>query len=192
MSQPQPEFHTPRALLMSAARFLLVIAAAVGIALAMGCGPSGAGQPQGITVGQTPPTLGAGDEWLNTPEGRPLVLSELHGQVVLVEFFAEWCPHCQAAEPRIVAAHENHAVEGLTVIGVHAPRDLDPEAVRSFLAEHGATSPVMLDADGSTYDAWGVTAVPHVVVVGRDGKVRWVGYPSDAMDAAVADALADE
>lgn len=127
-----------------------------------------------ITV-QTPEPELLPDFTLETLEGDALSLSDYRGQVVLVNFWASWCPACRAEIPDLERYYELHRDEGLVVIGVNVQ---EPSGVVSdFAADKGLTFPIVLDIKGTTTDLYGVTGLPTSFFVGRDGTSQgyWPG-----------------
>lgn len=90
------------------------------------------------------------------------------GDVVLVNFWASWCPPCRAEHPTLVAL----AAEGVRVVGVNMMDD--PENALAFLAEAGNPfSGVAFDPKGRTRLEWGVTAPPETFILRGDGTVAY-------------------
>jgi cytochrome c biogenesis protein CcmG/thiol:disulfide interchange protein DsbE len=90
------------------------------------------------------------------------------GDVVLVNFWASWCPPCRAEHPTLVAL----AAEGIRVVGVNMMDD--PENALAFLAEAGNPfSGVAFDPKGRTRLEWGVTAPPETFILRGDGTVAF-------------------
>ncbi len=118
--------------------------------------------------------------WINSP---PLRLSSLRGKVVLLDFWATWCGPCVGELPQVQRAHELYADKGLVVIGVHH-NSVPAERVREFVRKKGLRFPVALDdADGGTCGAYGVSAFPTKVLIGRDGNVLRAGFHDDLLPA---------
>jgi cytochrome c biogenesis protein CcmG/thiol:disulfide interchange protein DsbE len=104
--------------------------------------------------------------------GEPTSLGEHRGKVVLLDFWATWCPPCVASMPALQRAHERYQGEGLVVLGVNQePNDL--ASVRAFVARRGLEFPIVVD-EGEVAPAYGVFSFPTSVLVGRDGVIRAV------------------
>lgn len=106
-----------------------------------------------------------------TLAGEPFDLAEHRGEVLVVNFWASWCPPCREEVPVLVAAQERLGDRGLQVVGVNS-QDSDADA-REFLGEVGGTGfPHVVDHEGSHAVDWGVFGLPETYVVDRDGTVR--------------------
>ncbi len=89
------------------------------------------------------------------------------GEVVVVNFWASWCPPCRAEHPTLLALQS----QGVSIVGVNFKDNAQDAA--SYLAESGNPFvAVPLDPTGRTAIEWGVTAPPETFIVGRDGRVR--------------------
>jgi len=108
---------------------------------------------------------------LKDVKGRTIRLSDLKGKVVLLNFWATWCPPCRAEIPDLVKWQKEYAFQGLQVIGVTYP-PTDRRKVRSFILELKITYPVLLGQKKTKalFDA-GET-LPFSVLIDREGKVR--------------------
>jgi thiol-disulfide isomerase/thioredoxin len=111
-------------------------------------------------------------------------LSKLKGKVVILDFFAHWCGPCIRAFPMVRELYTDLKPKGLEVVGITsyygyygAQQGLDKaqefEKMKSFVKEKEMTWPVAF-TDGSANEAYGVSAIPHMVVVDRKGVVRFV------------------
>ncbi|MGH9862746.1 MAG: redoxin domain-containing protein [Candidatus Acidiferrales bacterium] len=115
--------------------------------------------------------------WLNTPEGKPLRMEELHGKVVLVEFWAFACYNCRNQLPYVKAWHEKYAAQGLTVIGVHTPElehERSAENVKKAVRELGITFPVVLDNDYKTWNRFKNRYWPAAYLIDHRGQIVYV------------------
>ncbi len=102
--------------------------------------------------------------------GDSLDLHGYHGQVVLVDFWATWCPPCVGALPGLERLQREYEDQGFTVLGVNQ----EPERVahvRRFMEMRGLTFPSLVDP-GDMRDGWGVSRYPTSFLIGRDGAVR--------------------
>jgi peroxiredoxin len=111
---------------------------------------------------------------LETLGGDRLRLSDLRGQVVVVNLWASWCPPCRAEMPALQQLFEAYREDGLVVVAVNATDQDSANAARTFVAEHGLTFPVVLDALGEASRAYALQAMPSTYVVDRRGVIREV------------------
>ncbi|MEI6779060.1 MAG: TlpA disulfide reductase family protein [Chloroflexales bacterium] len=115
-------------------------------------------------VGKLAPTF-----QLSTPDGTPVSLAGLRGHVVLVNFWATWCPPCRAEMPAIQAAYARYQGQGFTVVAVTANET--PANVTSFFKERGLGFPALLD-DGRVHTAYRASGLPSSFFIDRQGVVR--------------------
>jgi|MudIll2142460700_1097286.scaffolds.fasta_scaffold29835_3 peroxiredoxin len=110
----------------------------------------------------------APDFTLQDLSGRNVRLSDLRGKVVLVEFWATWCPPCRASVPVIEHLHRTYAEQGLVVLGISIDEGWD--AVRSFAREQGI-SYAILKGNDEVSAQYMVRVVPTMFLVGKDGMI---------------------
>ncbi|GKS57559.1 hypothetical protein YTPLAS18_10860 [Nitrospira sp.] len=125
------------------------------------------------TVGMKAPEI-PNDTWLNSP---PLRLSDLHGSVVMVEFWTFGCYNCRNVEPYVKAWHERYAKNGLTIIGIHSPEfsyEHDLEQVRRYMSEHDIRYAVSIDNDFAAWNRYGNRYWPAMYLIDKKGVIRAV------------------
>jgi thiol-disulfide isomerase/thioredoxin len=111
--------------------------------------------------------------------GQKIDLADYRGKVVLLSFWASWCPYCRKLIPALVGFQSQHYGEGLRVVGI-AVRD-QKEAVRSYCQRVNVNYPVAM-GDADTQKLYGgISGLPTTVLIGRDGRIyrRFVGAPED-------------
>jgi thiol-disulfide isomerase/thioredoxin len=113
-------------------------------------------------------------------------LASLRGKVVVLDFWATYCPPCRQMMPVLDALHQEWEPKGVAFVGVDS-EDIDPAMLQEFLAQHRIPYPVVAD-DGATGASYKVRALPTLIVIGRDGTVRdrFLGY---TMKSTIARAL---
>ena len=120
-------------------------------------------------------------------DGESISLSDLHGQVVLVNFWATWCPPCRFEMPGFQRVYEEYADEGFVILGLSTDRG-SRRAVRDFLSERGITYPVAM-ATAQSVRAFGAgNLLPTSYLLDRTGKVRYTVrgiYAEPALEQAV-------
>ncbi len=137
----------------------------------------------------------APDFALKTLDGKDAKLSDEKGNVVVVDFWATWCPPCRKSLPHLnkIASDKSLAEKGLKVMAVDAQEKAD--VVQNFVSENKFTFNVPMDADGATMKDYKVQGIPTTVVVGRDGMIKnvFIGFVGEksvkALDAAIESAL---
>ncbi len=124
----------------------------------------------------------APDFRLPTPDGASLRLSDLRGQVVLLNFWATWCAPCKAEMPALNALqHEYGASQRFVVVGVNVGESR--EAVVAFAQQMGIRFPLVLDAESQVATGlYQARTLPATFIVDREGQIRdtWVGQIAEA------------
>ena len=108
------------------------------------------------------------DFTLTDLKGKSWTLSELRGKVVVVNFWATWCPPCRKEMPDLEALYNRFKDQGLVVLAIS---DEDAAKVRPFVAERQVTYPVLLDPGRKVNDLFQVEGIPKTFVYDRDGKL---------------------
>ncbi len=116
----------------------------------------------------------APDFTLETLDGEIITLSDLRGQVVLVNFWATWCPPCKAEMPAFEQAYLDYADEGFVILAVNAIQQDSISAIEGFSAANQLTFPILLDTDGNVNRAYQVKSLPTSFFVGKDGVISEV------------------
>lgn len=109
---------------------------------------------------------------LNLPalDGGRLGLEQLRGKVVLVNFWAVWCPPCRKEMPSMARLADKMAGRPFALVGVNVGES--PEDIRAFLKQVPVNFPIVLDAEGQSLKAWQVFAFPTSYVLDRKGRLR--------------------
>lgn len=127
---------------------------------------------------------------LTTIDGDVIDLGALYGnKAVYLKFWGTWCVPCREQMPHFERVHQS-AGSDLVVIAINAGFNDTADAVRDFRREHGITMPVVID-DGSVAQAFNLRVTPQHVVIGRDGRIQYVGHAAnEQLDAALVAARA--
>jgi thiol-disulfide isomerase/thioredoxin len=127
--------------------------------------------PPGAQALQQPPTEGnpAPSFSLTSLDGSQVSSGDLHGSVYILDFWATWCPPCIASLPKLDDLYQNMKNSGLKVFAVNEAEDKD--TVQKFIDAKKLTLPVLLDSDGKAFASFGGEAIPHLVIVGKDGRI---------------------
>lgn len=115
-------------------------------------------------VGEVAPAFSAA-----TPAGDTIGLAAKKGEVVLVDFWATWCPPCVASMPGLQAVHTEFGPKGFSVLGVNQEPGQDAH-VAAFMRRRGLAFPTVMDP-GDIGRSWGVYSYPTSFLIGRDGRI---------------------
>ena len=108
------------------------------------------------------------DFTLKDLHGKPWALSALRGKVVLVNFWATWCPPCRKEMPDLDAIYTHFQPQGLVVLSIS---DEDSFKVNSFLSGNGYHPPVLIDPGDKVAKQFHVVGIPKTFIFDRDGKL---------------------
>ena len=102
-------------------------------------------------------------------QGKTWTLKDLKGKVVLVNFWATWCPPCRKEMPDLEALYNRFQEQGFVILAVS--EDEETAKVGPFIAEHKITYPILLDPGSKVNNLFQVEGIPKSFVYDRDGKL---------------------
>ena len=136
-----------------------------------------------------PRARSAEDFTLPMPDGGTFRLSEHRGKVVLINFWATWCPPCREEMPSMQRLYSGHRDRRFTIVAVAL--DASPTLVAPYLKQSGLTFPVALDPRMDLAQTYGVRALPASFIVDPRGTVVAMALGPRAWDGPAARALVD-
>lgn len=112
---------------------------------------------------------------LQSTDGKVIRLTDYQGKVVLINFWATWCPPCLEEIPALIQLQKSYAERGLVVIGIDYMEKPDKERLNAFIEEHGINYPIVYgevkSLQGVTRSLGGVFALPVTKILDRTGKL---------------------
>lgn len=178
---PQGRGTSSRSVRGSASLLVTLAALAVVLAsLAYGLISRGAGP---LREGPAP------DFTLKLFDGGEISLSDLQGQIVVLNFWASWCAPCREEAPMLESVWQRYRGQGVTVIGVDY-QDTEAPAL-AFIEEFGITYPNGPDPRSRIAKSYGVQGVPETFVITHEGEIAevFIGSPTEAQLATVLEQL---
>jgi thiol-disulfide isomerase/thioredoxin/Na+-transporting methylmalonyl-CoA/oxaloacetate decarboxylase gamma subunit len=133
-------------------------------------------------IGKPAPAIAA-ENWLNS---EALALPTLKGKVVIIDFWAPWCAPCRQVIPTLVRDYNELKDKGLVVIGFtkiygrysdeiqkkgKVEADEEKTLIKGFVERNGLKYPVAIAASGEVFDKYGISGIPTMVFIGRDGNI---------------------
>jgi peroxiredoxin len=112
----------------------------------------------------------APDFTLKSRSGENMKLSELRGQVVMINFWASWCGPCRQEMPLLEELYQRYQPMGFTLLGVNVEED--SAAAEKVLKEIQVSFPILYDRNNQVSESYDVSAMPSTFLVDRDGRVR--------------------
>lgn len=119
---------------------------------------------------------------LSTVEGKEISLSSLKGAVVMLDFWASWCPYCVEGVPHAKQLYSAYQDKDFELIGINFRES--ERKVQSFIDARGVTYPILLDTDGKVAQMYGVRGLPTYLIIDANGIVKYKGHsiPSNVED----------
>jgi peroxiredoxin len=134
--------------------------------LVLACGAGGGPVPGNVAEGAPAPTFR-----LASLDGRQLGPEDFAGEVVLVEFWATWCPPCHLQADILRPLYPEYRQRGVEFLAVDLGED--EETVRRFVADRPFPYPVLIDPEDELSYELGVQALPTLMIVDRAGEVTY-------------------
>lgn len=130
---------------------------------------------------------------LYSTNGKLFDSESKRGSVIVVDFFATWCPPCRAALPGLQRLHERYADKNVSVVSIQVSDNQSPEQLMQQL---GVKYPVLIAGDQVAQD-YNVKSLPTLIVISKSGQVvhrstGWGSRSESEVASAIEDALAAE
>lgn len=145
-------------------------------------------KPQPSTAVSTKTEVGIGeglrapDLELMTLQGEKIKLSSYQGKVLLLNFWATWCPPCLAEIPSMIRVYDQLKDKGLEILAINLDEN-GPQVVPRFLENMKIPFPVFIDPEGKTAEEYQVYGVPHNIIIDREGVIRYKTFGGLEWDA---------
>ena len=142
-------------------------------------------KPTTPPVEQAPPAPGAKAApsfTLQDLDGKTVSLSDFKGKVVVLDFWATWCPPCVMEIPHFIELYEQYKEQGFAMVGISLDRE-GIGVVESFARKYRVNYPILM-ADGQVDKAYGgITGIPTTFVIDSAGNIRqkYIGYRDKAV-----------
>lgn len=139
-----------------------------------------------VAVADDEPSGPAPDFTLTDAAGKPFSLSELKGQVIMINFWASWCGPCRQEMPLLETIYQKYEPLGFTLLGVNVEEN--PSDGQAWLKDRPVSFPVLYDPANGVSKMYDVVAMPSTVLIDRQGQVRYLhhgykpGYENDYMN----------
>lgn len=120
---------------------------------------------------------------LKSRSGNNIKLSELRGEVVMLNFWASWCGPCRKEMPLLEKIHKKYKRLGFTLLGVNVEEN--STAAKNYLKDVKVTFPILFDNTNKTSKLYDVSAMPTTILIDRNGNKRFIhkgykpGYEND-------------
>jgi len=131
----------------------------------------------GASAASTSTTIPAPAFSLPDLDGNRVELSQFKGKVLVIDFWATWCPPCREAIPELIAMKKKYGPRGFDIVGISM--DENPaRVVPPFIEHYGINYPVVMADTQVPSDFGGIYGLPTTFIVDRDGNIaqRYIGY----------------
>ena len=119
----------------------------------------------------------APDFTLNDLDGKPFRMSDTKGSVVILDFWATWCPPCRMEIPHFEALYKQYKAKGLEIVGVALDRG-GIKVIKPFIKDAGVTYPIVIGNQAVANAYGGIRGIPTTFIIDREGRIveKAVGY----------------
>jgi thiol-disulfide isomerase/thioredoxin len=118
------------------------------------------------------PKLGKAPAWeLKNLDGATVRSDQFAGKVIVVDFWATWCPPCRAEIPGYVELQKKYGKDGFAIIGVSLDQ-AGPEVVKAFAVKNAVNYTMVMGTDAVVAAFGGVEAIPTTFLIDRAGQIR--------------------
>jgi len=136
-----------------------------------GCSKNASGEAPEVTAGT----------WINADGFK---LSDHKDKIVIVEFWATWCPPCRTSIPHLKTLHNEYKDKGVVLVSLSQE---PPDTINEFNKKAGMNW--IIGAESTAGSAYGVTGIPAAFII-VDGKIVWNGHPMGGLDEKIKELVA--
>ncbi|MGA9120110.1 MAG: TlpA family protein disulfide reductase [Bacteroidota bacterium] len=118
-------------------------------------------------------------------QGKTVSLADFRGKVVILDFWATWCPPCRREIPDFIRLQSEYQSKGVQIVGIALD---EPEKVKAFALNAGMNYPVLLGNDDVSYQYGGISGIPTTFIIDRKGNIvqRFEGFtPKDEFEGEI-------
>jgi len=136
-----------------------------------------------VSCGASKSSSAAPDFTMTGVDGKPIKLSDMKGKVVILDFWATWCPPCKMEIPDFIALQDKYGKDGLIIVG--AALD-EPDKVKQFYSDYKMNYPVGIADQSMAMSYGGIRGIPTTFVIDKKGNVarKYVGFrPKEVFEA---------
>ncbi len=179
--------------------FTLIAAGAIAVALGTGEPASQSAEQAGtdplIEQVSNDPLVGraAPQFTLQDLDGKNVSLSSFKGKVVVLDFWATWCPPCRQEIPHFIDLQNKYGKKNFTFLGVSVDQD-GPSVVKTFVAKNGMNYPQLMATQQVVMNYGKIDGIPTTFVIDKKGVIRnvFVGYhPKEVFEKEIQKYLAE-
>lgn len=163
-----------------AVAWVACLAAAVGCSPADDAGPRPGPAPDAEAAVRTVP-----DTRFRTLEGGTATLSDLRGQVVVLNFWGTWCAPCRRELPELVELDRAFRDRGVTIVGI-AVDSGEPDDIRAFADDFGIRYAIWLADTNTVMSEFGAVGYPFTLLIDREGGIRDQHYGPQTVESLAA------
>jgi peroxiredoxin len=123
-------------------------------------------------------------------DGEPVNLTQYLGKVLLVDFWATWCPPCVAEMPHVIEVYQEFHDKGFEIVGISL--DKSKESLENYIQKNGMDWPQYFDGkgwDNELSNKYGVSSIPATFLIGPEGKIIAADLRGDDLRNAVSKAV---
>jgi len=124
-------------------------------------------------------------------DGKPFKFSDLKGKVIILDFWATWCPPCRTEIPHFKSLYSQYKGDGLEVIGIALDQG-GANVVRPFAEDFQINYPILIGNQRVTEDYGGIRGIPTTFIIDRQGRIveKFVGYrDKEVFESVIQDLL---
>jgi len=162
----------------------LVVVASIATYLLLQQGtPTATGAPRPTLPGDATPAAPAFT--LTDINGKSVSLSDFKGKVVILDFWATWCPPCKREIPDFIKLQKEFGSRGLQVVGIALD---EPGKVQAYASQNGINYPVLLGSDDIAWKYGGIQGIPTTFIIDKTGKIvsKFEGYrPREVFESEI-------
>ncbi len=122
-------------------------------------------------------------------EGKPVSLADFRGKVVVLDFWATWCPPCKREIPDFIELQKTYGSQGVQIVGIALD---EPDKVQAFAQQNGMNYPVLMGTDEISAMYGGIDGIPTTFIIDKTGKIvnRFEGFrPKEVFEGEIAKLL---